>query len=305
MALVRVNVDGNSLACDMAALQAALRALPPGAPVVVMLHGYRFAPGIPGSCPHDHILSLRPAPGSRRVRSWPRHLGLGGHEAGLAVAFGWPALGTIWGAYDRAGAAGAALAGLITLIRRIDASRPVDAIAHSLGARVVLQALPRLAPGDLGQAILLAAAEFRGPTETALASPAGRAAEIVNVTSRENDLFDFFLETLVGGSCRTSIGQGLARHHPNWTDLQIDQPATAAALRRLGFRLGPAGPRICHWSPYLRPGLFPVYRALLARSLHPATLRACLPAEPDARWSRLLPIPAPAGQRLRLPGNPA
>ena len=46
-------------------------------------------------------------------------------------------------------------------------------------------------------------------------------------------------------------------------DLVIDDPDTEQALARLGFPLWPASVRVCHWQPYLRPGLFALYRALL------------------------------------------
>jgi hypothetical protein len=49
-----------------------------------------------------------------------------------------------------------------------------------------------------------------------------------------------------------------------WTDLFIDQAATRAALGRMGMRTAPPKGVICHWSTYLRPGLFGLYRAVMA-----------------------------------------
>jgi len=81
-----------------AALGKALRAVPAEAPVVVMIHGFRFSPARPGRCPHGHILSPAPQSDSWKAVSWPRHLGFSGRSPseGLCIAFGWEAAGTIW-----------------------------------------------------------------------------------------------------------------------------------------------------------------------------------------------------------------
>ena len=99
------------------ALWAAAAALPPRAPLIVMLHGYRFSPSSPAHDPHAHILSLDPDPQARRVVSWPRALGFGDASdpaEGLAVAFGWEARGSLRGAYAEAARAGAELCLLYT-----------------------------------------------------------------------------------------------------------------------------------------------------------------------------------------------
>jgi pimeloyl-ACP methyl ester carboxylesterase len=295
MALVTVNAKADGLDCDEAAMAAALAALPPGAPVVVMIHGYRFMPGQPGHCPHEHILSLRPTPGVPRAVSWPQELGLGADEAGLAIAFGWSARGALRASYARAASAGGHLAALVLRLRALAPDRPVDVIAHSLGARVVLQALPLLSPGDLARIILLSPAEFRAPATMALHSPAGRAAEVLSVTSRANGLFDFLLEMLAAGGIRRSVSRGFCKPCPNWTQLHIDDPAAMTALADLGFPLGAPTGRICHWSPYLRPGLFALYRAILARRIAPASLRVARP----------VPAPHPRPRGMPLPGSPA
>lgn len=289
---IRADLAPTGLSVERAALAQALRALPPEAPVVVMIHGYRFAPGLPRHCPHGHILSANPAPADPRAISWPRHLGLDG-QRGLAIALGWQARGTVQGAYRRAEAAGRALAELAGIVAALAPGRPLDVIGHSLGARVALAALHHAQPGHLRRLILLAAAETRRPARAAMETPAGRAAEVINVTTRENDLFDFCLEWLVGLGLDTAIGQGTGRAFANWLDLQIDQPATVRALTQLGYPLPAAPQRISHWSPYLRPGIFALYRALLDGDLRSAALRAALPAERDRRWSRLFQAKAP------------
>lgn len=262
-------------------------------PIIVMVHGYKFIPGHRARCPHRHILSLEDRRDCWRARSWPSALGFGTGrpEEGLGLALGWTARGTIRQAYARAEAAGVALAQAIEVLHAAAPHRPVHALAHSLGARVVLQALARLPAHAVSRAILLAGAEFASCAEHALSSPAGRSAEIFNVTSRENDLFDFLLERLVGPPRRgdTTLGQGLG-DRPGTLTLQLDDPATLAALRAGGFVIAAPDRRVCHWSAYLRPGVFDLYRALLRNpeTLPLAALRARLPPRPQPRWSRLL-----------------
>ena len=65
---IRVNATPATISVD----RPALTALPPGAPVAVMIHGYRFAPGAEGpNCPHRHIFSLDPPRNDRKAISWP------------------------------------------------------------------------------------------------------------------------------------------------------------------------------------------------------------------------------------------
>jgi len=280
---IRADTGPAGLRLDHDHLRRKLDHLPPGAPVVVMIHGWRYAPGIAQDCPHGSILSLDPLPTDRRAVSWPRHLGLDG-KAGLGIALGWNAKCDPWRAHSRAGLAGTALAEIVGLVHA-HAGRPVQVVAHSMGARVALAALPRVAPGQIARMILLAAAETRGSTLRALASPAGGVVEVINVTTRENDLFDASFEWGVHLGLRTSVGQGLGQTQPGWHDLWIDQPRTLAALACLGHPISDPPRRICHWSPYLRPGTTALYRALV----HGRLAARDLPYHrPGRRWSRLI-----------------
>lgn len=287
MALMAVNG-----AQDRDAVLARAASLPRGAPVVVMIHGYRFSPdGGPDRDPHRHILSLTPDPGARRVVSWPAALGFTAHgPEGLAVALGWHADGSLRAAYARASAVGADLAQLIDRLA-VTARRPVAVIGHSLGARVALAALRRASPGAVGRLVLLSAAELRERAEAAVASPAGMLAEVINVTSRENDIYDLGFELMLTGGRGRALGFGLPRPQRNWVDVQIDDPATRAGLAALGFSIDHRPCRACHWSPYLAPGVFDLYRAALSGPdrLPLRVLRAMLPDRPLPRWSRLLP----------------
>lgn len=308
MPLIRVNVSNTRLRTQGAAsaeavLAEALHQLPKGAPVVVMIHGYKFSPRLRGHSPHRHILSLRPRIDGPRVVSWPRHLGFGKGDPreGLAIAFGWEARGTIWQAYAEAGRAGHALAGMIRTIDTHGARTSI--LAHSLGARVALAALPHLGPGAVRRAVLLSAAEFTSAAQSALGSPAGRQAEIVNITSGENTLFDLLLHGFVRPHrpFDRPVGAGLGDVAPNWLDMRIDRPETRDALAGLGFRIPPPERRICHWSGYLRPGMFALHRALIRQPERTALsrLRAVLP---DAHAPG--PFPRRRDADLPLPSDP-
>lgn len=292
----RVNVTADGLRLNIPALRERLASTPANAPVVVMIHGFRFAPGARGNCPHLHIFSMTPPDGDRTAVSWPGQWAENG-QAGLTIALGWPARGNLIAASLRARAAGRALAELSALVRQIDPDRQLDVIAHSLGARVALCALHHARPGAFRRMILLAGAETLRPARAAMATPAGQAVQVINVTTRENDLFDFLFEWLGKAGLDTSIGQGLRRGLPNWLDLQIDQAATRTILARFGHALPAPLARICHWSLYTRSGTFALYRALLTGVLSMADLRALLPERPDRRWSRIWPS-------FRLPFGP-
>jgi hypothetical protein len=280
---IRADVTPEGLVLDEARLARKLADLPAGAPLVAMIHGWRYAPGLVRDCPHGTILSPDPPAGNSRVVSWPRHLGLDGTN-GLAIGLGWHARCGLWTAHRRARFAGLALAEIAARIAVLAPGRRLHVIGHSLGARVALNALPHAAAGSFGRLILLAAAETRACAEKALASPAGATAEIVNVATRENDLFDACFEWGVHLGLRTSVGQGLGRPAANWRDIWIDHPDTRSSLAAMGFPLPPPPGRVSHWSPYLRPGTFALYRALLDGSLPPSVLPRTRPAR---RWSRL------------------
>jgi len=301
--------------CPEAQIRHALAALPETAPILVMIHGWGYVPGRPGVDPHRLIYAPRSGQASRRFLSWPRHLHLTAAspaeeaaQPGLCIGFGWNAGGGIWAASHQAEVAAQSLARLVQIIRRAAPGRPVDLFAHSLGARVALRAVPLLHAGALGRVFLLAGAELEPRAARALDTPAGRSAEFINITTRENDVFDLLFEISqipLHGSGR-SIALGMPGA-PNWLDLQIDHPPVLARLSDLGFALAPPRLRVCHWSVYLRPGIFRLYRGLLhdrARLSLPV-LRAALDQPPSPRWSRLIParpdLPF-AARRASLPG---
>lgn len=260
MPQIIVNARENGLDYDRAALARALDALPLNAPIVILIHGFKYAPGVSGHCPHRTILAERVPRQHWKVMSWPRHLGVGRSADGLVIAFGWNAIGSIWQAYHAAGEAGRMLAGLVATF-----DRPVHMLGHSLGARVALSATAHAPAGRIGRLVLIAGAELRSKARAAMASPAGRLADVLNVTSHENAAFDLMLEAVMGFRGR-ALGAGMP-DLGGWTDLPVDTEATRERLARLGYRIAAPSRKICHWSLYLRPGLFPLYGAVIRGDL--------------------------------------
>jgi Serine hydrolase len=286
----RADATPDGLRYDAAGLDAQLARLRQGRPIIIMIHGYRHAPGHARDCPHDHILSASPNARDPRVISWPTALDLDGQDA-LGIAFGWPARGTIWGAYARAGHAGRQLAQLVS---RLPVNQALHIVAHSFGARVALRAISLLPHARVQRVVLLAAAELRRPARLAAAKAGG--TDIINICTGDNWFFDTGLAWIIGAGLDAGLGHGLGRDTQHWHDLRIDHAATRICLAELGFAVGPARLRICHWSAYLRSGAFTLYRALLTGALPLTVLQAHL-----ARTN------AVSGQGLLLPPahNPA
>ncbi|MGD9864479.1 MAG: alpha/beta hydrolase [Pseudodonghicola sp.] len=309
MAIVRINATGERAELHRGsepAEQALRRAGAAPGPAVVMIHGFKYLPGHRIHCPHRHILALQPEALPWRSPSWPRQLGFGAglRDEGVAVAFGWQARGALWTAQRRAVEAGRALAQVIATLHDQAPERPVHVIAHSLGTELALEALHHLPRGAVGRIISLTGASYRSRAQAALDTEAGCTAEFINVTSRENDPFDFLFERLIAPPQPgdRAIGHGLEA--PNAITLQLDCPGTLAHLDRLGAAIALPERRICHWSSYMRPGVLQFYKDLLRRpeSLPLGLIRHGLPQEPAPRWSRLiappsLPLPLPFAQK--------
>ena len=262
--------------------------LPEGAPIMVMVHGYRFSPTVPAHDPFAHIMALTRRNPDRRALPWPRHLGFGRGDPmeGLGVAFGWEARGSFWAAHAEARRAGVALARLVEDLREALPGRPVHMVAHSLGARVVLRAMRDLPEGALRRVVLMSPAEHRGAGRAAMASPCGRRAEVISVRSPENRAFDALVQVLIPRP-EPVLGFGLPGHE-RWLDLDPCDPALMEAARRLGHPIAPRRWRMCHHSSYARPGLMRLYRALLRQPE-----RTPLSALRVPRRGALAPLPEP------------
>jgi len=299
--LVQVNAGASSLEGEdrlIAALQSSTRLNA----VTVMTHGYRFSPQV-GDIrnPHRHILTDGPVPNCWKAVSWPRHLRIGRSET-LGVALGWPALGSLGQAYRRAEQAGAALARIARIVAAQRPDLPVNVMAHSLGARVALSALPLLPEGALSRLILLSGAEYRGAATRALASPAGRGVRVVNVATQENLPFDLAFRALIRPRHWTDwpLAAGLAEDRPNWLDLRIDCPRQIDRLNEIGFRLRPPVGRYCHWSGYMRPGVFGLYRALLSERGDAVFARMRAALAEDRQRTGQTEIQGPGGVATRV-----
>jgi hypothetical protein len=267
MALLSVNAAGGEQGHQPAGagtLDAALARLPEGRPVTVLIHGFRFSPHDPATDPHRHILSLAPRRDCWKAVSWPRHLHLDRPGAGLGIGFGWPATGSLPRVAARAHGAGHCLARMLWAIRSRRPDVPVQVMAHSLGARVALTALGTAPERSVRRMILLSGAEYRGAARAALGMPAAAGCQVLNVTSGENAPFDllFRLAVAPGTLSDRPLSAGLPEL-ARWTDLPIDTAPARAALATLGHRIRPPATRICHWSGYMRPGIFGVYRRML------------------------------------------
>ena len=76
-----------------AGLRRRLAGAGPPAPIVVLIHGYKFHPALARLRPAPLALRLPPGTDRWKVRSWPEGLGFADDrgETGLCIGFGWPA----------------------------------------------------------------------------------------------------------------------------------------------------------------------------------------------------------------------
>lgn len=299
MPILRLNAGPEGLvlhsspACALRVLKSA--ALGSG-PVIVMIHGFKYGPNCIRHSPHTSIFAAKSLPVARNTVPWLHPMGFGAGDAdeGLAVAFGWKARGTLWQAQDKARAAGQHLADVIKTIHSRAPHRPIHVVAHSLGSEVIFEALHSLPAHSVNRIVILMGASYTSRAVTAMQqTKAGRNAELFNVTSRENDPFDFFYERFIQPPVRgdQAIGRGIRL--PNALTLQLDCSRTLALLAQFGGHISEPTRRVCHWSGYSRPGALPFYaRAMRAPAAVPlCALQLMLPATVEKRWSRMFAKP--------------
>ena len=180
--------------------------------------------------------------------------------------------------------------------------RPIHIIAHSLGTAVALDAMVHLPAGAVQRIISLTGACYAAEARAALQTPAGKTAQFFNISSRENDLFEFLFERLVRPPSRGARAMGRGFDVENAVSLSLDCPETLDFLAGKGAVIDAPDRRISHWSSYTRPGTLGFYNQLLRR---PADwpleqLRANLPHPVAERWSRILErpsVPLPSFQK--------
>ncbi|MQQ07849.1 alpha/beta hydrolase [Epibacterium sp. SM1979] len=276
-------------------------------PVILMVHGYKYQPYHSKHCPHRHLFSLDPDHMPWKAPSWPRQLGFGlGHDdEGLAIAFGWDARGSLVQAQNSAVAAGRAMAKVIGHLHQANPARPIHIIGHSLGADIAFEALHHLPANAVSRIVSLTGATYQSRALAALDTAAGRTVELFNVTSRENDPYDYLFELLTTAPVRgdRAIGQGLMAR--NAVTMQIDCLKTLGHLATRGSVIARPQRRVCHWSSYTRSGTLRFYKRLMRKpeTFPLVCLRNDLPAQNDSRWSRIFaprprPAPLPVWQQL-------
>jgi hypothetical protein len=137
---------------------------------------------------------------------------------------------------------------------------------------------------------------YRSRCEEALRTVAGMSAEFINMTSRENDPFDFLFERLIRPPRPGDRALGLGVHAPNAVTIQLDCADTLAHIARIGVVISAPQFRVCHWSSYMRPGVLRFYSNLLRdhQTWSLDRLRQGLPPETTPRWSRLFAVPSVA-----------
>ena len=288
MPLLRINATPIGLALHdspQCTMQRLARLAQGSGPIIIMIHGFKYDPMHRIHCPHQKLFC------AKSDDAWPRALGFGvdTENSGLGIAFGWSARGSLQEVHMRARETAQNLARLIRLIIRTAPHRRIHAIAHSLGSEVLLNVLPLIPAFGLNRVILLTGASYAARADRMLATPAGRTAEVLNVTARGNDLFDVGFERLVPPEQPGdgAIGRGLRGR--NVITLQLDCPKALEALADLGFVVAPSRSPISHWSTYARAGALEFYAHAMRHpeALPFALLRTNLPQESAQHFSRL------------------
>lgn len=271
-------------------------------PAIIMVHGYKYRPGSTAHCPHRKIFGSG-------VDDWPAQLcfGTGIADEGIGIALGWDARGSLRKVHQRASALGEGLAMIVAMLRHHAPLRPVHVIAHSLGAELALSALEHLPTPAIGRMVLLSGASYGQHAAARLRTPAGRGLQLLNITSRENDLFDAAFERLVPAKHphEKAVGHGIDA--PNATTVQLDCPKTLQSFRALGFHIAPPCRRICHWSSYTRPGVMSLYAQFLRDpdGMSFDRIRQTFPRNGAPRWSRFLTYGSRAQHTEDMPLPPA
>lgn len=273
-------------------------------PVIVMIHGYKYDPDCARHSPHTSIFAGTTRPILTENVQWLHHLGfgIGDPNEGLAIAFAWRARGSLWQAQRAARLAGQQLAVVITAIHNRAPGRPIHIVSHSMGSEVIFEALHRLPANSVDRIVTLTGASYASRAADALQqTEAGRSSALINVTSRENDPFDFLYERLIPPPQRGDLAMGRGIDLPNAVTLRLDCARTLAQLARFGGHIAAPSRRICHWSGYTRPGALRFY----ARALrHPdaVPLSALQQTLPSTGASRLKPSLALSHLRQTLSG---
>lgn len=309
MANLGLTVQDGTIFCDgcpdldyRAALTSILQKIPEDAPIAILIHGYKYDPAAPNRNPHQHIFSASPK-AHKRVRSWPKGLGFSSDttQDGLCIGFAWsaynPSINTLIShrknsflhSYDQAAYVATILAQLLVDIEQIAPNRKIDLVSHSLGARVTLLGIDQANSSNIGKVILMGAAEYKSVAQS---SAMNSDAEFYNLTSRENDIFDFLFETFAKSSNKNdrALGNGLDQALSNWVDIQIDRKEVIQYFISRGIVITDQPKRLCHWSFYTRSGMMDLYHNILRQRVAwsvPVLRSDMLNLAQQPRWSSL------------------
>ncbi|MYF70710.1 MAG: alpha/beta hydrolase, partial [Proteobacteria bacterium] len=262
------------------------------APISIFVHGFQFDPTTQvfdkphhpeGDNPHGRLYHWKRFPEQTEIRahstSWPLGFGYVENDQGkhgICVGFGWYSspdfLGSLFNygknfyarAYDLAEEAALHLIAAIEVLATQLPSHPINLICHSLGSRVVIRAIAKMAKDPsiddpdpsqsdlrepepeyrprrpdlvqrLNKIVLLAGAEkvmeaqlMMGRLNSFTGSSVG--PYFYNFVSRENDVLDKLGENFspdAPGSKQVIGHNGLEMIDPRWIDIQLDDPDTA------------------------------------------------------------------------------
>lgn len=259
--------------------------------VVLMCHGYAFNPDDSEDAEFDedpyHRVYASPGQAAHEGESWLAFV-----PEDRAIAFAWtsaPTFGEYAGAcwtnpyeyavLDVSPWAARALAAVVEAVREAGEGRvAVDVVAHSLGTRVVLQALRLLARGGrrdaVARMILMGGAEYSLDARQAVR---GTQTQVLNFVIRRDSILKWGASEL-GGRLRLPntvasrvIGRDGMAPEGGWMDLQLDhRDAELGAafdewFKKKGYALSgeAAGGRGLHWAYYMNAGNRRLYRDVL------------------------------------------
>lgn len=168
------------------------------------------------------------------------------------------AITNISAAYEKAEKEALGLAKLINVLRLISPESPVDVVAHRLGARVALMAVPSARSKMWRNLILSNAFEYSARTLHALDCPMGKHLNIYNLVSQQFNLSAFLFNHFSPkpGPADHAICFGYQFPHANWSELLENSAEAQALLRDMG-----AGVTHLPKAPYYN--LFPNARKIL------------------------------------------
>lgn len=264
------------------------------APISIFVHGFQFDPTTQvfaephhseGDNPHSRLYHWQQHLAALEIKhhstSWPLGFGYQKDDQGangLCVGFGWFSSPDFFGslfrhgknfyarAYDLADEAALHLIAVIEVLAEELKGHPINIICHSLGSRVVIRAIARMAKernlddpmeadvtprradliARLDRVIILAGAEKvmeaqlmmsrlnrQGYADNAIP----KVPDFYNFVSRENDVLDKLGENFspdAPGSKQVVGHNGLEKVDPKWVDIQLDDHDTAAYFRAKG-----------------------------------------------------------------------